>query len=274
MKQKQVLKSRIITASILIPFVVLGILYLPIIPFAIVSGLLFLLAGYEWTNLAGFKSKITRLLALLAIPLFGLFILGLLYVAGKNVLEQGFPIVIVAFWLTAVFFLYRFPKDNAFWKFPVVGIITGSLVLTPAWFMMMLLKYMDPKLILYVMILVWVADSAAYFAGRRFGKTKLAPEISPGKTWEGVIAALIASLIVIVLGFYIIEPKMKSFHWIFVGLLTAIFSIIGDLFESAFKRLRGVKDSGTILPGHGGILDRIDSLTAAIPIFGVGMAYF
>ena len=120
--------------------------------------------------------------------------------------------------------------------------------------------------------MVWGADTAAYFAGRRFGKNKLLFSVSPGKSWEGVWGALIASLVLAVLGAIYFEKFDAHFPaFMLVSLLAVIFSIIGDLNESYFKRRAGVKDSGTILPGHGGILDRIDSLTSAAPVFYSGL---
>ena len=121
-------------------------------------------------------------------------------------------------------------------------------------------------------LLVWGADTAAYFAGRRFGKNKLLVSVSPGKSWEGVWGALLASLLLsLVGGFYFEFTASQLLLFMLVGLLTVVFSIVGDLNESYYKRRVGLKDSGKILPGHGGILDRIDSLTAAAPVYYFGL---
>ena len=130
----------------------------------------------------------------------------------------------------------------------------------------------NPIMLMFLLALIWVADIAAYFIGKRFGKNKLVPELSPGKSHEGLWAALAASLTLAILGAYLFELDKKV--WIYFGclcLLTALISVVGDLYESLLKRKAGVKDSGRILPGHGGILDRIDSLTAAAPGFVLGL---
>jgi phosphatidate cytidylyltransferase len=130
----------------------------------------------------------------------------------------------------------------------------------------------SPWLLLGVMALVWIADSAAYYAGRRFGRRKLAPGISPGKSWEGVAGAGIAlALYASAISAAIVGLRIPVALALSAALL--YFSILGDLFESWMKRLAGVKDSGTILPGHGGVLDRIDALTAALPI-AAGILHF
>ena len=129
-----------------------------------------------------------------------------------------------------------------------------------------------PALLLFVLVSVWLADTGGYFAGKRFGKHKLAKEISPNKTWEGVAGALVLSG-VFATGFYflVLESSLSLISWLFLTALTVLISIVGDLFESVFKRCFNVKDSGQLLPGHGGILDRIDSLLAAVPVFTVAV---
>ena len=157
------------------------------------------------------------------------------------------------------------------WKVeqPVLMALTGWAVLIPTGLAMLDLRVISPWLLLFVMGLVWVADISAYFAGRRFGKNKLAPSISPGKTWEGVAGAMLGVTVYVVLvwGFSPdsdrreVLPILLLASWWWVGL-----AVIGDLFESAIKRQAGVKDSGALLPGHGGLLDRIDALTSTLPL--------
>ncbi len=131
-----------------------------------------------------------------------------------------------------------------------------------------------PYWVMFVLVLVWVADSGAYFSGRVFGRNKLAPAVSPGKTWEGVFGALVACSL-----FAYSDGRFQDFQgallssFVLVCVVTVLFSIAGDLLESLLKRQRGVKDSGTLIPGHGGILDRIDSLLAAAPVFLFGMRW-
>ncbi len=157
-------------------------------------------------------------------------------------------------------------------RLPLLMALTGWAVLIPTGLAMMDLRTQNPSLLLALMGLVWVADIAAYFAGRRFGKNKLAPSISPGKTWEGVIGALLGVSVYVLLlawlawisGLFTLRQMLPSLllaSWWWVGL-----AVIGDLFESAIKRQAGVKDSGALLPGHGGLLDRIDALTSTLPL--------
>ena len=141
--------------------------------------------------------------------------------------------------------------------------VVGLVLIIPIWFAMMSLRNLGPWLLLGVMMVVWIADSAAYFVGKRFGRHKLAPMISPGKTWEGVFGALIAVTIYAL----ILCTILNESYWLVVGLWAiTVLSIMGDLLESLMKRQAGVKDSGSILPGHGGVLDRIDGLTSTLPL--------
>ena len=131
-----------------------------------------------------------------------------------------------------------------------------------------------PHWVLFLLVLVWVADSGAFFAGRQFGRTKLAPKVSPGKTWEGVFGALIAcALFAFGYARFLELQGLALTGFILISLVTVLFSVAGDLLESLLKRQHGVKDSGTLIPGHGGILDRIDSLFAAAPIFLFGLRW-
>ena len=122
------------------------------------------------------------------------------------------------------------------------------------------------------MVLIWVADSGAYFTGRAWGKHKLIPNVSPGKSWEGVAGAMVATFITALIAIDLLNiPSTQSFLFVFVTLVTVVYSVIGDLSESMFKRMANMKDSGKILPAHGGILDRIDSLTSGLPVFIAGL---
>jgi phosphatidate cytidylyltransferase len=155
----------------------------------------------------------------------------------------------------------------------LVFALVGALVLLATWVALVEMQAQSPGLLLAMMAIVWIADTAAYFAGRRFGRRKLAPSISPGKTWEGVYGALLAvaiysGLLLLFahdLGYTRALSVASAAVWLAAVLLLAVLSMVGDLFESQLKRQRGIKDSGNILPGHGGVLDRIDALTAAMP---------
>jgi phosphatidate cytidylyltransferase len=174
----------------------------------------------------------------------------------------------VAFWILVVPLWLRFKWTLAGNDF--VGYLLGALVILPTWAAMVALHAVSTWLMLAVMALVWVADISAYFTGRAFGKHKLAPTISPGKTWEGVIGALVGVLIYggAVLSFSPLKDKMPLGAPL-LGLLLIVLtlvSVMGDLYESLLKRQAGIKDSSQLLPGHGGILDRIDALTSTLPL--------
>jgi len=149
---------------------------------------------------------------------------------------------------------------------------SGFVVLVPSWLALTSIHRQGPIMLMFLLVLVWITDIAAYFVGKRFGKTKLAPKLSPGKSREGLWGALMASILLAIVGVRLFDLDMNV--WVYFGclcLLTALISVVGDLYESLLKRRAGVKDSGRILPGHGGILDRIDSLTAAAPGFVLGL---
>jgi phosphatidate cytidylyltransferase len=178
----------------------------------------------------------------------------------------------VIWWGLATWLVLTYPRSGELWSSAACRLLIGLLILLPAWQGLVLLKHwpLGNWLILSVMVLVWAADIGAYFSGRAFGKRKLAPQVSPGKSWEGVYGGLTVSLVItLVVGI----SRDWGFGQILLGLLGAALlvmsSVVGDLTESMFKRRSGIKDSSNLLPGHGGVLDRIDSLTAAIPIFAV-----
>lgn len=150
--------------------------------------------------------------------------------------------------------------------------IAGLMTLIPAWSALLSLHQSKPSLLLFLFFLIWMADSTAFFTGRRLGKTRLAPHLSPGKTWEGLMGELIITVMIgIIGGFWLKLSLFQSSYFMVLCLVTVLASVEGDLFESLLKRHSGVKDSGSIFPGHGGVLDRIDSVTAAGPVFAFGM---
>jgi len=262
------LKQRIITAVILLVGFLAALLALPDIGWSLLSVAIVAVGASEWARLSSMdKPQTNRYLALTLI--FMLALAALHNFATPDVQLIPFLLVYIA---AAVFWILAVPAWMiSGWKpgSPHLLGLTGWLVLLPTGLAIMELRAISPWLLLGLMALVWVADSAAYFAGRRFGKNKLAPAISPGKTWEGVAGALLAvGVYVFIVAYatglnkqYLVFPPGVMAAWWWVGL-----SIIGDLFESMIKRQAGVKDSGTILPGHGGLLDRIDALTPTLPL--------
>lgn len=185
------LKKRVITVCLLLPWVVAAVLFLPSSYFAILSGLIFLWAIWEWTYLAGFLSLCSRMGCLFLFPFGVLLLMITLQQLGKEVLEEGFFLLIVAFWLLVLYSLYHYPKSFLFSKSRAIGLVSGGLAVVPAWFLLVALQYQDPRYALYILTLIWVADISAYFSGKRFGKHKLAPTISPGKTWKGHLARVL-----------------------------------------------------------------------------------
>ncbi len=274
------LRTRVVTATALIFFVILSTLFLPFWAFGGLAAIVFGCAMWEWTRLAGFKSIISRVFCLLLMPAGTFFVLSMFQAVsaclhlGKWLFQEGVPLLILIFWLIAAISVVFYPILIEFWKKKPISVIAGCMILIPAWFLLLALQHENPWLVLYILSLTWVCDMAAYFVGKRFGKHKLAPKLSPGKTWEGVFGAFIAGFVMIILGYRFLEFNHSLFSWIMLGLITMTFSVVGDLFESLFKRLSNLKDSGTLLPGHGGVLDRIDSLTAAVPIFTIGFMFF
>ncbi|MCX7079955.1 MAG: phosphatidate cytidylyltransferase [Pseudomonas sp.] len=260
------LKQRIITALILLPIALCGFFLLEGTGFALFIGLVVTLAAWEWARLAGLTAQSARVAyaALVALLLFFMHVLpGLApWVLGAAVL----------WWLLATFLVLTYPRTSEHWASAACKLVIGLLILLPAWQGLILIKQepLGNWLIMAVMLLVWGADVGAYFSGRAFGKRKLAPQVSPGKSWEGVYGGLLLSLLITaVVGLV----RGWSGGQMLLGLIGAsivvLISVVGDLTESMFKRQSGIKDSSNLLPGHGGVLDRIDSLTAAIPVFAV-----
>jgi phosphatidate cytidylyltransferase len=177
------------------------------------------------------------------------------------------------YWCYVVLWLRRYSATPQVRDSRLVWTLSGLGVLVVTWMALMGLRDspgLGAPFVLFLVVLVWIADSGAFFAGRRWGRRKLAPSISPGKTWEGVYGALGATLVFSIVGSVALGIGGRWPLFILVSMVTVVFSVVGDLFESMVKRQWGVKDSGTVLPGHGGLLDRIDSLMAAAPIFLLG----
>jgi phosphatidate cytidylyltransferase len=281
------LLQRIITALILVPLVVLAVFQLPSEYFSLLVALVMLVAAWEWTNLIGINSLLKRGLFLFALilPMLWLHFWTQFLELAAQVLDwpdirdysgilEWLVIPPVLFWILSMILIRNTPA--AILKLEIrtrYKALIGCLILFAGWlFLSRLRAFYGTELVLYFLILIWAADIAAYFVGKKFGKTKLAPEISPGKTVQGMYGALIAGgVCAVVLSLIYGFPWMVASDFVMLSILTVLISIYGDLFFSVAKRQRGVKDTGSILPGHGGILDRIDSLIAAIPFFYAGI---
>lgn len=260
------LKQRIITALILLPIALCGFFLLEGSGFALFIGMVVTLGAWEWARLAGFTAQPIRV-AYAAVVAAMLFIMHVLPGLSPWVLGAA-----VLWWAVATYLVLTYPKTSEHWASAVCKLLIGLLILLPAWQGLILIKQepLGNWLIMAVMVLVWGADIGAYFSGRAFGKRKLAPQVSPGKSWEGVYGGLLLSLVITAIVGWVRDWTTGEMLKGLIGAAIIVFiSVVGDLTESMFKRQSGIKDSSNLLPGHGGILDRIDSLTAAIPVFAV-----
>lgn len=275
------MKQRIITALILAPLVILGVFMLPLTGFMLMLGFITLLGLWEWTQFVEMGTRAQKM-----VLLFASFLIPFLFIPESTLklseLSGALLIIVVAgaiWWLVASALAITYPKSTPAWKdSDLLRFVFGVLTLVPFFWSIAALRAIDidtdfyygAKLVMYVCALVWAADSGAYFAGRRFGKHKMAPSVSPNKTIEGLIGGIIVAML-IGWGLTLWFGLEFSTPWLMMllTLVTVVISVLGDLVESMFKRVAGIKDSSNIIPGHGGVLDRIDSLTAAFPVFTV-----
>ncbi|MAQ01646.1 MAG: phosphatidate cytidylyltransferase [Alteromonadaceae bacterium] len=277
------LKQRIITALILAPLAIMAILFLPIHIFQYVIAGVVALGGYEWANMSGITArpyKVAFGLVLLAgcLALISLVDVELIWSQGAlNEFYHWILSVAAVWWLASFFMILAYPRYTAFWRQSwMIRCLFGVLTLIPTWVAVVALRsslydvdtFYGASLIFYVLGIVWAADIGAFFVGVKFGRHKLRPNVSPGKTFEGLFGGIMASFAIIAFAalHYQVESSRIWLH-LLIGGLTVGVSALGDLNESMFKRCAGIKDSGRILPGHGGLMDRIDSLTAAFPVF-------
>jgi phosphatidate cytidylyltransferase len=279
-RYKPVLLQRVITAIVLVAGLILLTTFASPFYFALITAAIVLVAGYEWTNfvvMTRLKSKVGYL-ASLVILIAGLFpLIGIS--TGLNSLDQGrvttVLVLALIFWFVAVQLMRGYPQNSTSWSDQSRIALMGIFVLIPAWLGLTQLKFLDPTgiFVLALVAMVSVADIGAYFTGKTWGHRQLAANLSPKKSWEGFWGGLGACTIftlsmIIVLSFTGYSLSAVQSGLLLIGSVAVfISSVFGDLFESMLKRNRGIKDSGTILPGHGGIMDRIDSLTAATPVY-------
>ena len=283
------LLKRIITASVLASLIALAVFKLPMEYFSLVIGLITLLGAWEWSNLAGVTSLVKRILFLsvLILPMLGIqFWTQILELVAQALdwpdvrdysgILEWLVIAPVLFWILVMILIRKTPTGVLNLKLKTrYKVLLGWFVLLSAWmFLSRLRAFYGTEMTMYFLILIWAADISAYVAGKKWGKTKLAPEISPGKTVAGMYGALVSGLVcAVVLSLIYGFQLMIATDFVLLSVLAVLVSIYGDLFFSVVKRQHGVKDTGSLLPGHGGILDRIDSLIAAIPFF-YGCIYF
>ena len=274
------LKQRIVTAVVLLACLIAATTLLSSFGFALFVSVTVMLAAWEWCGLTGLGKQLSRAgyMTAIATVLAGLFLA--LNISGDALGVNQYRLAVILglgtlFWLLSLIILITYPTNKTAWNDQSKIAIMGLFALIPVWAAVIQLKYLMPSgvLVIALIILVAAVDVGGYFVGIRFGRRRLAPELSPSKSWEGVWGGLGLCLLVgIGLSWAahryieILEP-WQFIALLMLTLLTTFFSIIGDLLESMLKRYRNVKDSGGILPGHGGLLDRVDGLMAAAPIY-------
>lgn len=281
------LKQRILTAIILAPLVIAGVFFLPLEGFLYFSAAIMLLGAWEFAPLAGLKLPALRVV-------FMVFIAGLIgTIQSKVPINQiwvddtlAMPYfmaieVAAAWWVLSIFLVYSFPKSAMVWAGSfVMRCLFGALCLVPCWVALMALRsvnydtntFFGAWLVVGALLIVWAADIGAFFAGRQFGKRKLAVRVSPNKSIEGLLGGLVFVGVMagVASQFEQVKAALNNADTVMIvvmALVVALISAVGDLVESMFKRQANVKDSGKLLPGHGGVLDRIDSVLAALPLF-------
>jgi phosphatidate cytidylyltransferase len=267
------LKQRLITALILAPLVLWGVLVMSNQILMLVMALVVLVGGSEWARLAGATGWVVRG------SYIGLLALAMIVLAWLTTWQLDWILWLMAanllWWLVVLVVAIRFKADQHLQGLSTAQLFEGVIVLVPAWLALVLIHRLPqdgPGMLVFLLILIWSADVGAYFSGRRWGRVKLAPRVSPGKTREGVYGAVVSAVICgLVLAWWQQWTFQGYLYAVLLCVVTALVSVLGDLLVSMLKRLRGLKDSGTLLPGHGGLLDRIDSLTAASPLFLVGL---
>lgn len=256
------LKQRVITAVVALVALGLVLFVLPPLAAKSVIALVILAGAWEWSAFLQSQSRSIRVVyvALIAV----------LMAAVNLVWEDGTQTILIialGWWLIALVWTFLFPTPIPL----ALRWICGILVLIPLYASLVMLYEIGPLLLLFALLIVWSADIGAYFIGKRFGKVKLAPKISPGKTWEGVMGGLAMVALLTVTRSFWVDSNLAVL--VPFCMAVACISIVGDLTVSMFKRTSGLKDSGSLFPGHGGVLDRIDSVAAAAPLFALGLPW-
>lgn len=266
-------RIRILAALVMAPAVIAAVLLLPTPWMMLFAAILFLAALWEWFALAEVEDSLARgALLVLNLGLMVALVWGTGGTAATLVLFKLAVVLGVLWWLVAMLWLvnYDFASDHDT-NARVYKLAAATLAVIPAWCALAILHYGGAGWLLVALMVIWGTDTGAYFAGRAFGKRKLAPKISPNKTMAGLVGGAVVGVLVAVIGAWILGTPLRQLPLVgLVGLLAVLFSVVGDLFESLLKRHVGAKDSGNLIPGHGGIMDRVDSVLAALPVFALG----
>ena len=272
------LRQRVLTALLLVAAFLAGVYYLPLPVLAGAFALVVALGAWEWAALAGLHPALARALYMLLVVLGAL---ALYFYAGEGGLlprERVQPVLGLGclWWCFALLWVRSYPQSAALWKSRPMRALMGMLILLPAWFAAVYLLQLEPHgaVMVVLVMLVAAADIGAYFTGVRFGRHALAPRVSPGKTWEGFWGGVLCVAVLTALLWSLLPPRFDHLSLaaaLVIALSTSLASVVGDLTVSMVKRQSGVKDSSSLLPGHGGLLDRLDSLCAATPTFALGL---
>lgn len=267
------MKQRFVTALLITPLAIALLLFVPTPAFVAIIGTLCGIAMWEWTRLSGMRRRPWRAGAVA----LGVLMMLALYSTSNVALWWTFILLGCCAWIGAVFWLRNFAfAASATREHTALKLAAGALAILPAFAGLMRIhqtQAMPHTWALYALFLVWAADTFAYLAGSRWGKARLAPQISPGKTWAGLYGALIGSGVIAAAGGWLLDVRGTTLALlVLVALVSVAFSVVGDLFESLIKRHAGVKDSGALFPGHGGVCDRLDGVFAALPFFALGKA--
>lgn len=280
-------KQRVITALILAPLALAAVFYLPLWGFAAVLSAIFLLGSWEWSGFCGLENRRSRVsyVAFTAILMAGVYASTAFDTVGSllnNLPLFSMLLLGAVWWLLAIVLVLSFPSSQSLWASSSRRrALMGWCTLLPAWGALIFIRNIGYEqssfyggwLIFALLGLVWAADIGGYLVGKPFGKTKLLPKVSPGKTLEGMLGGLGFVLLILTLLLSWKNWPGVSWHWYLATIALTLLSVFGDLSESMFKRVAGKKDSGAFLPGHGGILDRIDSLTATAPLYALLLAF-
>jgi len=261
------LKERVLTALVLLPVVFWCIFGAQsAVAFPILAAVMVLVGAWEWTAMMRWPALPARA-AFVALVAACLWLLDGVELDGLGALL----LLASAFWLLALRWVLRYPAGAGDWDRTPVLVPIGLLLLVPTWAGLVQLHAQSPWWLLYLFLLIWGADTGAYFSGRRFGKHKLAPSVSPAKTREGLYGGLaLTGAVMLAVAISREFALAQALQFILISAVTVLASVLGDLFESMVKRRAGIKDSGNIFPGHGGALDRLDSITSAAPVFLAG----
>lgn len=272
-------RTRLLAALIMAPVAIAAMLLLPTPWIMALAAVLFLAGLWEWFELAEIEDTLARTVLLVAhVAMMVAIVWASRSATGYTyVLFQLVSVIGVIWWLLALFWLgrYDFASNHASYA-RVFKLAAGALAVIPAWCALGWIHASEPnghRWLFVALAIVWAADSGAYFAGRKLGRRKLAPRVSPNKTIEGLFGGIVAGVAVGVAGALFAGATAAQLPWVaLVALVAVLASVIGDLFESLLKRHVGAKDSGHLIPGHGGILDRVDGVLAALPVFALGKA--